>query len=157
SSRRHRVSQMRRVLRALDRRPGPALMGGDWNTSTYNAHRAYRAILGFWRRVAMGVRYVMVNHYPYPERYFERPLFRMVWKHAFKWGEFNVPGGCTAHYDFSHDDIRNSLRDWVPQWCYRYIEWALRPHEGRISFKLDWFAGRNIHAAGKSIVTGLPR
>ena len=157
SSRRHRVKQMKRVLQAMDRRSGPALIGGDWNTTTYNAHRAYRAILGFWRRVAMGVRHVMAHHYPYPERYFERPLFRTIRRHAFTLEEFNISGGCTAHYDFSQDDIRHSLGDWVPQWCFRYIEWALRPHEGRISFKLDWFAGRNLRAERANIVSGLPR
>jgi hypothetical protein len=99
----------------------------------------------------------MANHYPYPERYFERPLFRTILTYGFTTEGFNTPGGCTAHYDFSHDDIRLSLGDWVPQWCFRYIEWALRPHEGRISFKLDWFAARGLKAIEPKIVGNLPR
>jgi endonuclease/exonuclease/phosphatase family metal-dependent hydrolase len=57
STQRHRRRQMEKVLDHLDGlRPAlPALIGGDWNTSTYTSRRALYAIVGFWRRVFMGV------------------------------------------------------------------------------------------------------
>jgi hypothetical protein len=54
----------------------PVLIGGDWNTSTYNSRRAVYSIFGFWRRVMMGSGYFIRNHYPHPDRWFERHLFR---------------------------------------------------------------------------------
>jgi len=39
------------------------------------------------------------------------------------------------------------MADWIPQWCFWFIRWALSKNEGRCSLKLDWFAGKNIHVA----------
>ena len=56
--------------------PGlPVILGGDWNTSTYDSSHAFRAILGFWLRVMMGVDHVIRNHYLHPEHRFEKELF----------------------------------------------------------------------------------
>ncbi len=154
---RHRRHQMHQVLKALNKRPGPALIGGDWNTTTYNANRAVWAILGFWRRVAMGVRYVMRTHYPYPERYFEKRLFQNLKKERFEIDGFNVPGKCTVHYDFNEADPNLNLADWVPNWCFKFIHWALEPFEGRCSFKIDWFAGRDLIPQNPVVVSNLPR
>lgn len=157
SARDHRVLQMGRILDAVKKREGPALIGGDWNTTTYNAHRATRAILGFWRRVAMGVHHVMRNHYPYPENFFERKLFKNLEANGFEISDFNVPGGCTLHYDFNDPYVRASLEDWVPRWCFPFIDRALRPHNGKCSFKLDWFAGREVVPERPLIVSDLPQ
>jgi hypothetical protein len=36
------------------------------------------------------------------------------------------------------------MADWVPRWCFWWINWALRENGGRCSLKLDWFAGRDL-------------
>jgi hypothetical protein len=74
------------------------LIGGDWNTTTHDASRALYSILGYFRRVLMGVRHVVRNHYPYPERWFERRLFAEVERRGYKFHELNVPGEGTLHY-----------------------------------------------------------
>ncbi|HEX8353749.1 MAG TPA: endonuclease/exonuclease/phosphatase family protein, partial [Pyrinomonadaceae bacterium] len=65
SSQRHRGRQMEVVLDFVERLEPrlPVLIGGDWNTSTYNSRRAVYAIAGFFRRVLMGVGHVIENHY----------------------------------------------------------------------------------------------
>jgi endonuclease/exonuclease/phosphatase family metal-dependent hydrolase len=74
-SRAHRHRQMKIILDHLDTLPPlPVILGGDWNTTTFNSQSATRAILGYWRRVLMGVRNVVRNHYPHPDRYFEKHL-----------------------------------------------------------------------------------
>ncbi|MGH9949915.1 MAG: endonuclease/exonuclease/phosphatase family protein, partial [Pyrinomonadaceae bacterium] len=74
-SRSHRHRQMKIILDHLETLPElPTLIGGDWNTTTFNAQNSTRAILGYWRRVMMGVKNVVKNHYPHPDRYFERRL-----------------------------------------------------------------------------------
>jgi hypothetical protein len=149
STQQHRRRQMRLVLDHLDglRPPLPTLVGGDWNTSTYNSRRALYAILGFWRRVFMGVSYVIRNHYAHPDRWFERHLFRELERRGYRYRDLNQPGGCTLHYDVQSLALNSNLGDWIPQWCFKFINWSLREHQGKCSFKLDWFAGRGIAPA----------
>ena len=76
SSRRHRHLQMKIILDHLNTLPDlPTIIGGDWNTTTFNAQSANHAIAGYFRRVGMGVKNVAKNHYPHPDRYFEKRTF----------------------------------------------------------------------------------
>ncbi len=153
STQRHRHRQMRLVLEHLARLEPrlPVLVGGDWNTSTYNARRASYAILGYARRVAMGVGNVVRNHYPYPERWFERELFRELERRGYDYRELNALGVCTLHYDVSDATVNTNMGDWIPQWCFPFINWALKSYEGRCALKLDWFAGKEIERAPGSV------
>ena len=36
------------------------------------------------------------------------------------------------------------MGDWVPAWCFWFINWALEKNNGCCSIKLDWFAGKDI-------------
>jgi endonuclease/exonuclease/phosphatase family metal-dependent hydrolase len=149
STQRHRYQQMRLVLDHLDRLEPrlPTLIGGDWNTSTYNSRRALYSIMGYARRVAMGVENVVKNHYPFPERWFERKLFRELERRGYVYRELNALGVCTLHYDVGDATVNTNMGDWIPQWCFWFINWALKKHEGRCSLKLDWFAGKEIKRA----------
>ncbi len=146
SSLRHRKRQMRLMLDHLDSLTPklPVLIGGDWNTSTYNSQRAFTSILGYFRRVAMGVRNVSENHYPYPDRWFERGLFKDLRRRGYNYRDMNEPGACTLHYDVADMAANKNMGEWLPQWCFKFIYWALKGRDGRCSFKLDWFAGRGI-------------
>src|ERR1043166_735514 len=146
SSQRHRQRQMRVVLDYLDGlKPSlPVLLGGDWNTSTYNSSRAVYAIAGFFRRVLMGVGHVIENHYLKPELWFERGLFRDLERRGYRYAGLNEPGAGTLHYDVKDLAGNTNMGEWVPRWCFWWINWALRDHGGRCSLKLDWFAGRDI-------------
>jgi endonuclease/exonuclease/phosphatase family metal-dependent hydrolase len=147
-SRAHRHRQMKIVLDHLDTlEPLPTLIGGDWNTTTFNAQNARRAILGYWRRVMMGVKNVVRNHYPHPDRYFERDLFREVRSRGFEYKAFNEIGAGTIHYDVQSIEKNTNLRDWVPEWCFPFIFWAANRVGGRVSGRLDWFAGKGIELA----------
>jgi len=149
STQRHRWRQMRLVLDHLERlQPRlPVLIGGDWNTSTYNSRRAVYSILGYFRRVAMGVENVVKNHYLHPERWFERGLFRELERRGYNYRALNALGVGTLHYDVSDAAVNTNMGDWIPQWCFPFINWALKQHEGRCSLKLDWFAGKEIERA----------
>ena len=147
-SRAHRQLQMKIILDDLDTlAPLPTLIGGDWNTTTFNAQNATRAILGYWRRVMMGVKNVVTNHYPHPDRYFERGLFGMIEDRGYEYKSLNELGAGTIHYDVSSIEKNTNLRDWVPEWCFPFIFWAANRVGGRVSGRLDWFAGRGIDLA----------
>jgi endonuclease/exonuclease/phosphatase family metal-dependent hydrolase len=146
STQRHRMRQMQLVLDDIEaRNPDlPALIGGDWNTSTFNSRNAFFSILGYVRRVLMGVRRVIRTHYPYPDRWFERHLFRELERRGYNYRDLNEPGACTLHYDVSDLAANHRMADWIPNWCFWFINWALERNHGRCSFKLDWFAGKGI-------------
>ena len=146
SSQRHRHRQMRLLLDHLEGLEPrlPVLIGGDWNTTTHNARRALYSILGYVRRVLMGVRGVLRRHYPHPDRWFERHLFRELESRGYNYRDLNVPGGCTLHYSIRDLAANKNMGEWIPQWCFSFINWALEKEGGRCSLKLDWFAGKGI-------------
>jgi len=155
SSRKHRRLQMKIVLDFLDTLPPlPTIIGGDWNTTTYNAQSANRAIAGYFRRVTMGVKNVTKNHYPHPDRYFERGLFEELETRGFDYRNLNETGAGTLHYDVENAAYNNNLGDWVPRWCFPFIFWAARKVGGRVSARLDWFAGKKIKVIGKPQTVG---
>jgi endonuclease/exonuclease/phosphatase family metal-dependent hydrolase len=158
-SRAHRHRQMKIILDHLDTLEAlPTLIGGDWNTTTFNSQNATRAILGYWRRVFMGVKNVVQNHYPHPDRYFERPLFAELESRGYEYKQLNEDGVGTIHYDVESIEKNTNLRDWVPAWCFPFIFWAANRVGGVVSGRLDWFAGRGVQIAagtGPHTVAGL--
>jgi endonuclease/exonuclease/phosphatase family metal-dependent hydrolase len=156
SSQRHRFLQMRRVLDHLESlQPAiPVLIGGDWNTTTHDASRALYSILGYFRRVLMGVRHVVANHYPHPDRWFERRLFRELERRAYNYRGLNKAGQCTLHYNVRDIGANLNMGEWIPQWCFWFINWALGKTGGACSMKLDWFAGKRLRAVAPAQVLG---
>jgi hypothetical protein len=154
STQRHRREQMECVLDALS--PDlPVILGGDWNTSTYDSSHAFRAIMGFWLRVFMGVDHVIRNHYLHPERHFERGLFELLTGRGFEYQRSNQMGEPTICYDVCDPRATGSLREWVPEWCFAFIHWALRNHQGRCPMKLDWFATRGLRVEAPVVIHDL--
>jgi len=151
STQRHRCEQMRHILDAVDNGQ-PVLLGGDWNTSTYNSSRAFHAIMGFALRVLMGVDNVIRNHYLYPERRFERELFRLLEARGFDYSRCNQLGERTAGYSIGDAKARHNLGEWVPGWCFAFIRWSLRNHGGQCPLKLDWFASRGLRCEEPVII-----
>ena len=148
SSRKHRHLQIKIVLDHLETLPKlPTIIGGDWNTTTFNAQTGNRAIAGYFRRVAMGVKNVTKNHYPHPDRYFEKDLFREIEKRGFDYKNLNEIGAGTLHYDMTNAAYNTNLGDWVPRWCFPFIFWAANRVGGKVSARLDWFAGKYIKIA----------
>jgi endonuclease/exonuclease/phosphatase family metal-dependent hydrolase len=151
SSQRHRRDQMQQVLDALPVE-GPALVGGDWNTTTYDSSRAVWAILGFWLRLVMGVDHVIRNHYLHPYNRFEKGLFDLLERRGFDYRNANRLGEYTVCYEFGDQKARHSLGDWVPDWCFPFIRWSLRHHSGRCPFQIDWFAGRGVRPENPVVI-----
>ena len=147
-SRDHRRRQMEIIVNHLDTLdPLPTLIGGDWNTTTFNAQTDKRAIMGYWRRVMMGVKNVATNHFPHPDRYFERDLFAELESRGYEYKKFNEEGVGTLHYHRDDLEKNTNLRDWVPEWCFKFIYWAAGRVGGGVSVRLDWFAGKGIDLA----------
>lgn len=154
-SRAHRAIQIRLILDHLDTLPPlPVVIGGDWNTTTFNSQSSTHAILGYWRRVLMGPKRVVKKHFPHPDRYFERGLFGELERRGYDYKSLNELGAGTLHYDISSIEKNTNLRDWVPEWCFPFIFWAAGRVGGRVSGRLDWFTGKGITAIGKPLTVG---
>ena len=143
SSQGHRRDQMQDVLDGVAGER-PAIIGGDWNTSTYNSSSAWPAIGGFWVRVFMGADNVIDNHYLHPYNLFEKQLFSLLEARGFEYKQSNVLGERTTSFDVEDLKTHKNLREWLPEWCFKFIRWALRNHDGKCPFKLDWFATRGV-------------
>ena len=154
-SRRHRHLQMKIILDHLDTLPAlPTIIGGDWNTTTFNSQNSTRAIMGYWRRVLMGPKNVTKKHFPHPDRFFEKGLFGELEKRGYDYKSLNEIGAGTLHYDVESIEKNTNLRDWVPEWCFPFIFWAAGRVGGRVSGRLDWFAGKGIKAKGNPQTIG---
>ena len=95
----------------------------------------------------MGVKNVVNNHLPHPDHYFERRIFGELESRGFDYRSLNEIGVGTLHYDVESIEKNTNLRDWVPEWCMPFIFWAARRVGGRVSARLDWFAGKGITVA----------
>lgn len=154
-SRKHRHLQIKIILDHLDRLPKlPTIIGGDWNTTTFNSQSSKHAIAGYWRRVLMGPNRVVKNHFPHPDKYFERGLFNELERRGYDYKNLNELGAGTLHYDVESIEKNTNLRDWVPEWCFPFIFWAAGRVGGRVSGRLDWFTGKNIKPHGKPKTIG---
>ena len=147
-SRAHRHKQLKIVLDHIDTLPPMrTLIGGDWNTTTFNSQSSTRAILGYWRRVMMGPKNFATNHLPFPNKYFEKAMFGEVESHGFEYRSLNQIGAGTLHYHIESIEKNTNLRDWVPEWCFPFIFWAAGRVGGHVSARLDWFAARGLSIA----------
>ncbi len=154
SSQRHRHNQMRDVLDGLDT-DRPVIVGGDWNTTTYNSSGAFHAIMGFWLRVFMGVDNVILNHYLRPNNWFEKDLFKLLESRGFDYKTCNRLGERTVSYDADDPKTRQNLGEWVPGWCFAFMRWALRNHGGKCPLKIDWFATRGMRCEDPVVIHDL--
>lgn len=144
-SRAHRRMQIKLILDHLDTlSPLPVIIGGDWNTTTFNSQSSTRAIMGYWRRVFMGPQNVATNHLPNPERYFERNLFNDLERRGYDFRSLNEVGVGTLHYHVGSIEKNTNLRDWVPEWCFPFIFWAAGRVGGVVHGRLDWFTGKGM-------------
>lgn len=147
----HRRDQMRAVLDALPA-TGPAVIGGDWNTTTFNSSSATSAIVGYWVRLLLGPGNTIRNHFLRPYRFFERDLFRLLEQRGFDWRTANRIDERTTSYDVNDAKTYRNLREWVPEWCFDFIRWALREHNGRCPLKIDWFAVRDVQPEAPAVI-----
>ena len=128
-----------------------AIIGGDWNTTTHNSSRAFYAIMGYWLRVFMGMDR-SIDSLPSSASHVRKRALRAVGARGFDYRRCNELGELTMSYDVDCDKTRQNLGEWVPGWCFAFIRWALRNHEGRCPMKVDWFAARGLETESPMVI-----
>lgn len=153
ASRAHRRRQMQQVLAETADLGGPHLIGGDWNTTTFDCQSGKAAVADFASRLLQGLERSLRDDPLHPERRRERPLFEALRRSGFEWDSCNLAGAATWHFDLGDGD--GALRDWLPRWAPRVVEWALRRSRGRCAFKIDWLAARGLACSAPRVLAGL--
>ncbi|HZS37179.1 MAG TPA: endonuclease/exonuclease/phosphatase family protein [Polyangia bacterium] len=120
------------------------LVGGDFNTTTYDLSSppalAWNILHKLWVNGFAGT----IAHYLTPEKHYEKVVFEELSKHAFTVEGFNDRARGTLNYDLSDPFAIQKTRKAVGGLLTRLLQRLLRPWNGVVPARLDWFAGRGI-------------
>jgi endonuclease/exonuclease/phosphatase family metal-dependent hydrolase len=151
ASPRGRALQMAALLDALD---GVALVGGDFNSTTYDAGSGW----GFARDLlhkffVTGFRGT-IDNYLTPDRRYDTPLFDELKRRGFTIDGFNDRAKGTMKYDLADPYAIQETQKKVGRLLTWLLQRRLRPWNGVLSARLDWFAGRGLTATAASVADG---
>lgn len=139
SSPRQRARQARHLLGLFKGRSGPVLLGGDFNTTTFNSRRAVYLMAGFFNKLLRGADYILEEHVPYPERHFDQALFTAFSACGFDYKGCNELGRGTLPYKPENLSFYNPVHEILPHWSIPFFEKILKRYGVRAIFKPDWF------------------
>ncbi len=141
----HRAAQMRRVLGATERFGGERiLLGGDFNTNTYNLGSALGLVVSLGTKM---VRYGFagtIAHYLIPERGLERRVFEALQEHGLTVEGFIEPEVGTVRYDLNDPEVLEKTQRVLPRPVFSWLQRRLEPWQGSVPMRIDWLAGRGL-------------
>lgn len=156
SSPRQRGLQLAATLDAFPNDTAPRLIGGDWNTSTYNlATKAGLLYNLLYKFICLGFDGT-VQHYMTPERLFERPLFNQLERYGFSHAPFNNRSKGTFHYDVNDPVTAAKTRQFLPAPVLRWFRRRLEKWNGCVPLRLDWLAGQGLEPIAQKDGDALP-
>jgi len=121
-----------------------ALVGGDFNTSTYDASNTLALACDLLRKVLItGVRRT-VDQYMTPDQRAERPVFDCLRAHGFTVDGFNERGTGTYFYDLTDPYVLERSEKMIGRAITRLLVRLTRRWNSCMPARLDWFAGRNV-------------
>lgn len=129
----------------------PALVGGDFNSSTHDLSSALasvRDVVG--KLLSRGVRR-SIDGYMQPATCGEQPLFGLLHARGFAVEGFNDTQP-TYRYDFNDPYALQKLRRVGGPPLVALIRWLLRRWNQCLPARLDWFAGRSARAISATVV-----
>ena len=140
-----RARQLGAVLDSVDRSGvARALVGGDFNTSTYDVSSTLALVRDILHKLlVIGFR-ATIDQYMTPEKRYERPVFELLRARDFVVEGFNDRGTGTYFYDLTDPYVLDRARTLVGRALTRLLVRLLRPWNGCVPARLDWFAGRNV-------------
>ena len=135
-----RAMQVRHIIKNLPGEEREAiLLGGDLNTNSFRRGNTWRTVLSIFRILFYPATRVK-RQLLHPERGFE-PLFHVLKREGFFWNTLNSneETACTDINTLEETDV-------LPDFLMRAVKKRLRPYNGYLYFKLDWFMGRQLRA-----------
>ena len=140
-----RARQLGGVLDSIDRSGvARALVGGDLNTSTYDASSSLALARDLLHKLLVTGFRATVEQYLTPEKHYERPVFDLLRARDFAVDGFNDRASGTYFYDLTDPYVLDRSQKFVGRLLTRLLVRLLRPWNGCVPARLDWFAGRNL-------------
>lgn len=142
-----RAAQLRDLLADLPATGSlPALVGGDFNTHTYDVKNPLRLARNLFLKMVRGAFPHGIHHYMHPWEIYERPVFDALQDAGFDWRTFNDLSRGTMRYEVGSFDCESSVREQMPGVAVDLLRWKLRPWNGVVPLRMDWLAGRGLRA-----------
>jgi endonuclease/exonuclease/phosphatase family metal-dependent hydrolase len=140
-----RARQLGAILDSVDRSGvSRALLGGDLNTSTYDISSTLALARDLLHKLLVTGFRATVDQYMTPETRYERPVFDLLRARDFVVDGFNDRSVGTYFYDLTDPYILDRSQKLVGRALTRLLVRLLRPWNGCVPARLDWFAGRNL-------------
>ncbi len=130
-----------------------ALISGDWNTNTLNCLSGDKIFFTILKQIFLtGPKKMIRHHYSYPERKFDKPTFEMLKKFGYDYENANQLGVGTFDLLSNDEEIGLMGKDRFPEWMVKWIGRQIEKAGGSLSFKLDWFATKNLNCLEKKVI-----
>jgi endonuclease/exonuclease/phosphatase family metal-dependent hydrolase len=140
-----RARQLAGVLDSVDRSGvARALVGGDLNTSTYDVSSTLALARDLLHKLLVTGFRATIDQYLTPEKLYERPVFDLLRARDFAVEGFNDRAVGTYFYDLTDPYVLTHSQKLVGRLLTRLLVRLLRPWNGCVPARLDWFAGRNL-------------
>lgn len=154
ASSQERALQMNDVIDRLRERgvDDRALIGGDFNTTTYDANHTWALLANLAKKFSRGGFPHAIEHYLHPDWLYERAVFERLEAAGYETESFNELGVGTLRYVVGDRGSEGRVRDFLPEFAVRYLKKKLEPWAGVVGLKVDWFAGRGLVARGAGTV-----
>jgi endonuclease/exonuclease/phosphatase family metal-dependent hydrolase len=147
-----RARQLAGVLDSVDRSGVPrALVGGDFNTSTYDVSSTLALARDLLHKLFVTGFRATVDNYLTPEKRYEQPVFDLLRARDFTVDGFNDRAVGSYFYDLTDPYILDRSQKLVGRLLTRLLVRLLRPWNGCVPARLDWFAGRNVRPVAAAV------
>ena len=147
-----RACQLGGVLDSVERSGvARALVGGDFNTSTYDVSSTLALARDLLHKLLVTGLRATIDNYLTPEKRYEQPVFELLRARDFVVEGFNDRGTGTYFYDLTDPYILDRSRKLVGRALTRLLVRLLRPWNGCVPARLDWFAGRNVRPVAAAV------
>lgn len=154
-----RARQLADVVARLERRKvgDCSLIGGDFNTTTYDAHSLLGLLGNLGRKLWRGGFPHAIEHYLTPDVLYERRVFDVLRDADYDFESYNQLGVGTLYYRVGDVASEGRVRDFLPQPFVELLRRKLEPYGGVVGLKLDWFAGKGLRVRAAGTVSLLRR
>jgi endonuclease/exonuclease/phosphatase family metal-dependent hydrolase len=144
----------RQMAALLDSVEGPALVGGDFNSTTYDAGSGWGLMRDLLHKFFVTGFRGTIDNYLTPEKRYDTALFDELGKRGFATGGFNDRAHGTMKYDLADPYAIQMTQKKVGRLLTWLLQRRLRPWNGVVPARLDWFAGRGVTPGGASVADG---
>ena len=141
-----RARQLEAIVAAGERLAGGGalLVGGDLNTTTYDLAGPASLARNLVHKLVVTGFDETIRQYMTPETRYERPVFEVLRAHGLGIDGFNDRQSGTLHFDINDEYALQKTRRLVGGALTKLLVRKLRPWNGRVPARLDWFAGRAV-------------